>query len=66
MTIKQLRTINNLTQRDFAKLIGVSQTAVYLWEKTDTKLTDKHTEAIDNTFGFKRGIKKASSFDLGI
>lgn len=66
MTIKELRKLNNMSQREFAKLVGVTQTAVYLWEREDVKLSDENSGTIDKLFGFKRGIKKATSFDLGV
>jgi DNA-binding XRE family transcriptional regulator len=66
VTIKDLRIMNNMSQRDFAKMVGVSQTAVYKWEKEEVKLSDENIQTIDRIFGLNRGIKKATSFDLGV
>lgn len=66
MTIKELRQMNNMSQREFAALIGVTQAAIMKWEKADVKLGIENQNKIDSIFHFKRGSKRATSMDLGI
>lgn len=66
MTIKELRQMNNMSQREFAALIGVTQAAIMKWEKQDVKLDKENQDKIDSIFHFKRGTKRATSMDLGI
>lgn len=66
MSIKELRQINNLSQREFADKIGVSQATVYRWEKENMKIAKPTEIALDVVFGLKRKNKRATSFDLGV
>lgn len=66
MTIKELREMNNLSQREFANLIGVTQAAINKWERQEVKLSQKNQQAIDAIFGLKRVNFRATSQDLGV
>lgn len=66
MTIKELRQINNLSQREFGEKIGVSQASIYRWEKEDMKISKETEKRIDIIFGLQRKNKRATSFDLGV
>ena len=66
MTIKELREMNNLSQREFAEIIGVTQTAIYKWEQKDVKININTQKKIDEAFGLKRKSMRATSFDLGV
>ena len=66
MTIKELREMNNLSQREFAEIIGVTQTAIYKWERKDVKININTQKKIDESFGLKRKSMKTTSFDLGV
>lgn len=66
MTIKELRETNNLSQREFAKLIGVTQAAINKWERQEVKLSQENQDKIDSVFGLKRTNKRATSQDLGV
>lgn len=66
MTIKELRQMNNLSQREFGDKIGVSQASIYRWEKEDIKISRETEKKIDEIFGLKRKNKRATSFDLGV
>lgn len=66
MTIKELRDMNNLSQREFAEIIGVTQTAIYKWERKDVKININTQKKIDESFGLKRKSMRATSFDLGV
>lgn len=66
MTIKELREMNNLSQREFAEIIGVTQTAIYKWERKDVKININTQKKIDESFGLNRKSMRATSFDLGV
>lgn len=66
MTIKELRLSNNLSQREFAKLIGVTQAAINKWERQEVKLSQENQEKIDEVFGLNRDTLRATSFNLGV
>lgn len=66
MTIKDLRLSNNLSQKEFGKLIGVTQAAVYKWENKDIKLSKQNQDNIDKIFNLKRKTLRATSQDLGV
>lgn len=66
MTIKELRLSNNLSQREFAKLIGVTQAAINKWERQEVKLSQENQEKIDEVFGLNRDTVRATSFNLGV
>ena len=66
MTIKELREMNNLSQREFANAIGVTQAAVYKWEHKDVKLSIENQQRIDLVFGLKRRTMRGTSFDIGV
>lgn len=66
MTIKELRQINKLSQREFGEKIGVSQASIYRWEKEDMKISKETEKRIDIIFGLQRKNKRATSFDLGV
>jgi transcriptional regulator with XRE-family HTH domain len=36
----------NLSQRELAELVGVSQTAVYKWEKSDIKIRKRYIDKL--------------------
>ena len=65
MTIKELRKSNNLSQKEFGRIIGVTQ-AVNKWEHNDVKLSQENQDKIDKIFGLKRAMTRATSQDLGI
>lgn len=65
MTIKDLRQNNGYNQREFAKLLDVTQTAVYKWELRDVKLRKGVQDKIREVFGYKKDNYKATSFDIG-
>lgn len=65
MTIKQLRVMNGYTQRDLAKILGVSQTAVYKWELKETKFNIKIARKIKEKFGYSKDNGEMTSYDLG-
>lgn len=64
MTIKELRERNNLSQREFAAIIGVTQTAIYKWEQKDTKINELYQRKIEETFKIARSNKRMTSFDI--
>ena len=66
MTIKELRTMNNLSQREFAAMIGVSQAAINKWERQEVKLSKANQDKIDEIFDLKRKTFRATSYDLGV
>lgn len=66
MTIKELRTMNNLSQREFAAMIGVSQAAINKWERQEVKLSKANQDKIDEIFSLKRKTFRATSYDLGV
>ncbi len=67
MTIKDLRLKNNLSQKEFGSLIGVTQAAVYKWENRNVKLSKNNQDAIDKVFGLKRNnTKRVTSQNLGV
>lgn len=66
MTIKELREMNNLSQREFAEIIGVTQTAIYKWERKDVKININTQKKIDESFGLNRKSMRATSFNLGV
>lgn len=66
MTIKELRERNNLSQREFANILGVTQTAVYKWELKDTKINKVYQEKLEENFCFKSNSSRITSFDLGV
>ena len=66
MTIKELRERNNLSQREFANILGVTQTAVYKWELKDTKISKVYQEKLEENFCFKSNSSRITSFDLGV
>lgn len=66
MTIKELRERNNLSQREFAKLIGVTQAAINKWERQEVKLSQENQDKIDQVFGLKRKNMRATSQNLGV
>lgn len=65
MTIQQLRRMNNYTQRDLAKILEVSQTAIYKWELRETKFNKKVKEKIKEKFGYSKLDGTMTSYDLG-
>ena len=65
MTIKDLRISNYMTQREFAKQLEVSQSAVNKCEQQNFKISKKTTKKIDELFFLQRINKDAYSFDLG-
>lgn len=66
MTIKELRESNNLSQREFAEMIGVTQAAINKWEHQNVKISIENQNRIDMIFGLKRKTLRATSFDLGV
>ena len=73
MTIKELRTSRNLTQAQFAKLIGVNQSCVGHLENGRMKISDRIADRIWEVFGAevtdsggKKPGKKASAPKLEI
>jgi DNA-binding transcriptional regulator YiaG len=58
--IRSLRSRLRLTQEDFAKLVGATTHAVYLWEKKEggLKLRDKTREALLSIRGLRAGEAK--------
>ena len=66
MTIKELRQSNNLSQKEFGEIIGVTQAAVNKWEHNDIKLDKENQDKIDNIFNLKRKTLRATSQDLGV
>ena len=67
MTIKDLRLKNNLSQKEFGDLIGVTQAAVYKWENKDIKLSKSNQDKIDKIFVLKRKNNiRATSQNLGV
>lgn len=50
-TIKEIRKKHYLNQAAFAKMIGVTQSAVSQWENDLTRPNSYQLEAIANTFG---------------
>lgn len=65
MTIQQLRRMNNYTQRDLAKILEVSQTAIYKWELRETKFNKKVKDKIKEKFGYSKLDGTMTSYDLG-
>lgn len=66
MTIKELREIHNLSQREFASIIGVTQAAINKWERQEVKLSLEHQKRLDDMFKLKRVKIRATSYDLGV
>lgn len=64
MTIKELRERNNLSQREFAAMIGVTQTAIYKWELKDTKINEIYQRKIENIFKIEPSNKRMTSFNI--
>lgn len=64
MTIKELRERNNLSQREFANIIGVTQTAIYKWELKDTKINEIYQKKIEEIFKIPKSNKRMTSFDI--
>jgi transcriptional regulator with XRE-family HTH domain len=50
-TLKQLRKKNYLNQSEFAKKIGVSQSAVSQWEHDQTRPNSYQLQSISDAFG---------------
>lgn len=49
-TLKVLRAENNITQKEFAKSLGVSTYSVGRWDKDITKMTAKNLVKICTTY----------------
>ena len=65
MTIKDLRTINNYSQKELANVLGVTQQAVQKWEKKDTKIGRSVEEKIHKLFGYGKKNGRITSYDIG-
>lgn len=65
MTTKDLRLLNYMTQREFAKKLEVSQSAVNKWEQQNCRISKKTIEKMDEIFYLKRLTNEAYSFDIG-
>jgi DNA-binding transcriptional regulator YiaG len=65
--IRSLRGRLRLTQADFAKLVGTTTHAVYLWEKKEggLNLRDKTREALLSIRGLRAGEAKEKLAELG-
>jgi DNA-binding transcriptional regulator YiaG len=65
--IRSLRRRLRLTQADFAKLVGTTAHAVYLWEKKEggLNLRDKTRTAFLSIRGLRAGEAKAKLLELG-
>lgn len=66
MTIKDIRLYNNLSQKQFGELIGVTQAGVYKYEKKDTVLSPEVQSRLCAVFGLRPKKMRISSFDLGV
>ena len=65
MTIKDLRITSCMTQREFAKELEVSQSAVNKWEQQNCRISKKTVKKIDELFYLQRVNENAYSFDIG-
>lgn len=64
MTIQEIREDFNMTQREFAEMIGVTQTAVYKWEKSDVKFNDVAKEKVIKGLNLKNVDYILSSYNI--
>ena len=64
MTIQEIRENYNMTQREFAEMIGVTQTAVYKWEKSDVKFKSKEREKVIQGLNLKNVDYILSSYNI--
>lgn len=64
MTISEIREEMNMTQREFAELIGVTQTAVYKWEKSDVKFKAKEREKVIQGLNLKNVDYNLTSYNI--
>ena len=55
---------NSLHKRDFAEMIGVTQTAVYKWEKSDVKFNDVAKEKVIKGLNLKNVDYILSSYNI--
>ena len=51
--IKEVRLKNNMSLRDFAKVIGTADTTVMYWEKNERKMSFKNAIKICDRFDVK-------------
>ena len=64
MTIQEIREDMNMTQREFAEMIGVTQTAVSKWEKSDVKFNDVAKEKVIKGLNLKNVDYILSSYNI--
>lgn len=64
MTSKDIRESYNMSQREFAEMIGVTQTAVYKWEKSDVKFNSEVKNKVIRALNLKDTNYGMSSFNI--
>lgn len=65
MTIKEIRKMNNLSQRELARMIGVTQAAINKWERQEVKISEENQRKIERIFGLKEEKRRITSYDIG-
>lgn len=65
MTTKELRTMNRLSQREFANILGITQQAVQKWERQDVKISVEVQQRIQELYHIGRINGRITSQDIG-